>query len=138
MKYVILRTGGKQYRVLEGQILGIEKIEKKPQEKVEFDQILLWVDETERKIGQPLVEGAKVEAEVLEQFKGVKVQVAKFKAKARYRKRKGHRQKLTKVKITKISQGSGKTKEEPTEKPKRAQANPKAEEGLISPQPVKV
>lgn len=102
MKYAVLKTGGKQYRVSEGQILEIEKIDKKPKEKVEFEEVFLVVDGETKKIGQSKVEGAKVEAEVLEQIKGDKITVAKFKAKVRYHKKQGHRQKLTRVKIDKI------------------------------------
>lgn len=97
-----MKTGGKQYKVSEGQILEIERIDKKPKEKIEFSELLLMVDSGEIKLGQPLVNGIRVEAEVLDQIKGPKIRVAKFKAKARYRLVRGHRQHLTRVKIEKI------------------------------------
>lgn len=103
MKYAVLKTGGKQYRVSEGQVLEVEKLNKKPKERVDFSEVLLLVNEGDRQIGKPQVEGVKVEAEVLEQIKGPKIRVAKFKAKVRYRRVRGHRQSLTRVKIEKIS-----------------------------------
>lgn len=102
--FAIIKTGGKQYLVKEGDILTIEKLPEKVGEKIIFDQVLLVSDEKgkEIKIGQPLVKEAKVEAEILEQTKGPKVKVIKFKRKIRYHRKKGHRQSLTKVKIIKI------------------------------------
>lgn len=103
MKYVVLRTGGKQYRVSEGQTLLVEKLDKKPKEKFEFGEVLLWVEDGQKKVGQPLLKDIKAEGEVLEQVKGPKIRVAKFKAKVRYRRVHGHRQALTRVKIDKIN-----------------------------------
>jgi len=103
MKYAVLKTGGKQYRVSEGQILEIEKVDQKPKERIEFREVLLVVDNGEKKLGQPFVAGAKVEGEILGEIKGPKIRVAKFKAKVRYRRVRGHRQTLTRVKIGKIT-----------------------------------
>lgn len=100
MKYAIIRTGGKQYQVREEEALLVEKIE--AENSVIFDEVLLLVDDKKVKIGQPRVEGAKVKAKILGQIKGEKIRVAKFKAKSRYRKVKGHRQRLTKVKIERV------------------------------------
>lgn len=100
MKYAIIRTGGKQYQVKGGEELLVEKIE--AAKTVVFDEVLLLVEDKEVKIGQPRVEGAKVKAKIIEQIKGEKIRVAKFRAKSRYRRVKGHRQRLTKVKIEKI------------------------------------
>lgn len=105
MDYVILKTGGKQYRVSEGEELVIEKVPQEGGKKVVFDQVLLVKKGEKVFLGQPLVKQAKVEAEVLSQFKDKKIRVAKFRAKSRYRKVKGHRQLLTKVKIEKIKYG---------------------------------
>lgn len=102
MKYAVIKTAGKQYRVSEDEILLIEKIDGKEGEVVVFGEVLLLVDEKKVKIGQPLVKGAKIKATILGQIKGEKIRVAKFRAKSRYRKVKGHRQSLTKVKIVKI------------------------------------
>ncbi|OGV89706.1 50S ribosomal protein L21, partial [Microgenomates group bacterium RBG_19FT_COMBO_39_10] len=71
--------------------------------KIIFDKILLLVDEKKKLLGQPLVKGVKVTAEIIEQFKDKKIRVATYKAKSRYRKVKGHRSQLTRIKISKIS-----------------------------------
>ncbi|MGC9049097.1 MAG: 50S ribosomal protein L21 [Patescibacteria group bacterium] len=102
--FAIIKTGGKQYLVKKGDVLFVEKLAGKVGEKIDFDQILLIGEEKdgELKIGQPLVKGAKVKAEILEQSKGPKIKVIKFKRKVRYHRKKGHRQPLTKVKILEI------------------------------------
>lgn len=97
--FAIIATGGKQYKVKEGQVLKVEKLEAVG--KVVFDQVLLVGGENV-KIGMPHVEGAKVEATVLGEVKGPKVTIRKYKAKVRYRRKTGHRQKYTEVKIDKI------------------------------------
>ncbi len=102
MKYAVIKTGGKQYRVSEGDELFIEKIEIEEGKSFAFDQVLLLVDEKKVEVGQPLVKGAKVKVKILAQVRGEKIRVAKFRAKSRYRKVKGHRQRLTKIKIEKI------------------------------------
>lgn len=101
--YAVIKVGGKQYRVSEGEILEIDKIEKKPGEKIELDQVLLLVDKAEVQIGQPLLSGAKVTAKVLDQIKGKKIRIARYKAKVRHRRVKGFRPQLTKIIIEKIS-----------------------------------
>ena len=101
-KIAVIRTGGKQYLVKEGDILHIEKLPQKEGEKVEFETLAIYDLKTgEAKIGQPTLK-EKVKGELLEQLKGDKIRVARFKAKVRYRKVKGHRQMLSTVKITKI------------------------------------
>jgi large subunit ribosomal protein L21 len=108
-KYAVIQTGGKQYLVSEDQELDIEKIDKKKGAKITFKDVLLVKGSLPRqkkgniKIGTPFVKGAKVEAKIIDQFKDKKIRVAKFKAKSRYRRVKGHRQQLTKIKISKIS-----------------------------------
>lgn len=98
--WAVIKTGGKQYKVAEGQSITIEKLEAKD-DKVTFDQVLLLAgDKTQ--IGTPLVDKAKVTAKVLENFKDKKVRVVKFKSKSRYTRTYGHRQNLTKVLIEKI------------------------------------
>jgi large subunit ribosomal protein L21 len=103
MKYAVIATGGKQYKVAENDVLEIEKIEVGQDTEITFDQVLLVAIDEAVEIGQPLVAGATVIATVLDQIKGDKIRVAKFKAKARYRRVIGHRQRLTKVKITSIA-----------------------------------
>ncbi len=103
MTFAVIKTGGKQYKVSEGDKIFIEKIPQKEGEKFEFDKILLFADGQEIKIGRPRVEGAKVAAKVLEHGLGKKKIVFRYKSKTRYKKKKGHRQPYTKVEITKIS-----------------------------------
>lgn len=102
--FAVIKTGGKQYKVREGQILKIEKIAGKVGDKIGFDKILLVADEDgkEVKVGNPNVAGAKVAAEILEQGRAKKVMVIKYKPKVRYRRKVGHRQMYTKVKVTSI------------------------------------
>ena len=99
--FAIIKTGGKQYKVSEGDIIKVEKIEAEAGDKIEFDQVLMVAGD-DVKVGSPVVEGAKVQAEVLDQKKDKKVVIFKFKAKKNYRKKKGHRQPYTLVKIEKI------------------------------------
>ncbi len=100
--YAIIKTGGKQYKVSEGDTLLVEKLEGAEGDTVVFDQVLTLVNDADVKIGRPLVEGAKVSAKVVEHGKGEKIFVFKYKAKSNYRKRQGHRQPFTKVSIEKI------------------------------------
>ncbi|MDU2544682.1 50S ribosomal protein L21 [Finegoldia magna] len=99
--FAIIKTGGKQYKVSEGDVIKVEKIEAKSGDKIEFDQVLMVAGD-DVKVGSPVVEGAKVQAEVLDQKKDKKIVIFKFKAKKNYRKKKGHRQPYTLVKIEKI------------------------------------
>ena len=100
--YAIIETGGKQYRVNEGDILTIEKLEAEVGAAVELGRVLTVVKDGEVVIGKPVVAGAKVTATVVEHGKGKKILVFKYKAKSNYRRRQGHRQPFTKVKIEKI------------------------------------
>ena len=101
--HAIIETGGKQYKVAEGDTLFIEKLPVEAGDAVTFDQVLAIVDGENTKFGTPVVEGAKVEATVVKNGKGKKVRVYKYKAKKGYHKRQGHRQPYTKVEIGKIS-----------------------------------
>lgn len=100
--YAVIETGGKQYRVQEGEILTVEKLSAEVGETVEFDQILAVKTDDVFKLGSPLVVGAKVQAKVLEQGKDKKVIVYKYKPKKNYHKKQGHRQPFTRIKIEKI------------------------------------
>ncbi len=97
----IIETGGKQYKVAEGDVLFIEKLEAEAGEGVVFDKVLAILGD-EAKIGTPVVEGAKVDATIMKNGKGKKIRIFKFKAKKGYRRRQGHRQPYTKVQIGKI------------------------------------
>ena len=102
MKAVIV-TGGKQYTVAEGDILFIEKLEVEAEATVKFDQVLAVLDGENSKIGAPVVEGAAVEAKVIKNGKGKKIDVLKYNAKKNEKKKIGHRQPYTKLEITKIA-----------------------------------
>lgn len=99
--YAIIKTGGKQYVVEEGKVISIEKLDVEEGAEVTFDEVLL-VSGDDVKIGQPNVAGAKVTGKVLEQGKERKIRIFKYKAKSNYRRRQGHRQPFTKVKIEKV------------------------------------
>ena len=98
----VIETGGKQYRVQEGDTILIEKVNYSEGEKVDFDKILFVSKDDDVVVGKPYIEGAKVEGTVLEQGKGKKIIVFRYKAKKDYKKKQGHRQPYTKVKIEKI------------------------------------
>ena len=100
--YAIIKTGGKQYRVQEGDNIFVEKLDADVDSNVVFDQVLAVVNDGDVKVGAPVVEGAKVTAKVLAQGKEKKILVFKYKAKSNYRRRQGHRQPYTKVTIASI------------------------------------
>ena len=99
----IIVTGGKQYKVAEGDVLFIEKLGVEAGESVKFDQVLAIIDGEEATFGAPVVEGACVEAKIVKNGKGKKIRIFKYNPKKGYRKRQGHRQPYTKVEITKIA-----------------------------------
>ena len=101
MKYAVIKTGGKQYRVSEGDIIEVDKLEVKD-DQVVFDNVLLLVTDDSVQIGKPFIIDAKVKGKLLEQKKGEKIRVAKFKSKVRYRRVAGFRAMLSKIQIEKI------------------------------------
>jgi large subunit ribosomal protein L21 len=100
--FAVIKTGGKQYKIQEGEILQVEKLNIEKGKKVKFDAVLLIEDGDKAQIGTPFVKNAVVEAVVVENFKDKKVIVFKKKRRKQYRKTKGHRQELTKVQIERI------------------------------------
>ena len=100
--YAVLATGGKQYRVKEGDVLFVEKLNAEVDSTVELTEVLAVAKDGEIKVGAPVVEGAKVVAKVLAQGKAKKVVVFKYKRKKDYRRKNGHRQPYTKIVIEKI------------------------------------
>ena len=100
--YAVIETGGKQYKVQEGDTVFVEKLDTEEGEQVDLSRVLLISKEDDLVVGKPFVENAKVEATVLEQGKGKKIIVYKYKAKKNYKKKQGHRQPYTKLKIDKI------------------------------------
>ena len=102
MDYAILRTGNKQYKVSKDSIITVERLASKIGEKILFDDVLLFVKDGKLKIGKPKAIGVSIKGTILEHPKGEKIRIAKFKAKAKYRRVTGHRQYLTKVRIDDI------------------------------------
>ena len=101
--YAVILTGGKQYRVKEGDVFGIEKLDLEPGRKAHFDRVLLIEDGTTVQVGAPFLDNAMVLGLVLENYKDEKVLVFKKKRRKQYRRTHGHRQQLTKVRITRIT-----------------------------------
>jgi large subunit ribosomal protein L21 len=101
--YAVIKTGGKQYRVEPEDVIEIEKVAGEPGASVEFGEVLMVAGEGSPKIGTPLIAGAKVTAEVVRQGRGEKIIIFKKKRRHTYRRKKGHRQELTTVRITGIS-----------------------------------
>jgi len=102
MKFAVIKTGGKQYKVAEGDILKIEKLPLARGTAAIFDEVLLSSDGDTVKIGTPFVTGARVTGEVIDQNRAKKVIILKYKPKTRYRVKRGHRQPFSSVKITKL------------------------------------
>jgi len=100
--YAIIRTGGKEYSIENGSIIDVEKLSGSAGDEVTLDKVLLVADNENVKIGKPFVEGAKVVAQVMDQKKGPKIIVFKRKRKKGYKKKQGHRQNLTQLKIKEI------------------------------------
>lgn len=103
--FAVIKTGGKQYKVQEGDVLNVEKLNMEKEKKVTFDKVLLIEDEGKTLIGTPFVENALVRAEVIENFKDKKILVFKKKRRKQYRRTRGHRQELTQIKIEEIIHG---------------------------------
>ena len=103
VKHAIIETVGKQYRVAEGDVLFIEKLDVAAGDTVKFDRVLAVIDEDSTKFGTPVVEGASVSANVVKNGRGKKIRVFKMKPKKGYRRTQGHRQPYTKVQIETIN-----------------------------------
>ena len=103
--YAVIETGGKQYRVNEGDIIRVEKLPAEVGSDVEFEKVLLVGSGEDVKIGMPLVDGARVTGKVVEQDRGKKIVVFKMKRRKNYRRKQGHRQDYTGIRIDRIDQG---------------------------------
>jgi|SRR5690606_1589961 len=101
MSHAVIRTGGKQYRVTQGDLVRIEKIDGAAGDKITFDEVLFLGGDSP-KFGSPLVSGAKVSGEIVSQGRGEKIIIFKFKKRKKYRRKQGHRQSFTAVKITEV------------------------------------
>ncbi|MGD9001054.1 MAG: 50S ribosomal protein L21 [Anaerolineae bacterium] len=100
--YAVMKSGARQYRATVGDTIRVEKLPIDPGEQIELDEVLLVVDDNGVRIGQPTVEGAKVRATVVAQEKGPKIIVFKYRPRKRYRRRAGHRQFYTRLRIDEI------------------------------------
>lgn len=101
--YAVIKTGGKQYKVTEGDVLRVEKLNAEVNATVELNEVLLVANGEDVKVGKPLVEGAKVVVEILSHGKGAKVINFKYKPKKAYHRKKGHRQLFTEIKVNSIN-----------------------------------
>jgi large subunit ribosomal protein L21 len=104
--YAVVETGGKQYRIQVGDTVDVELLPAEPGQSIDLEQVLMVSDDGAVKVGQPLVEGAKVRATVVGQVRGEKLVVFKYKPKVRYRRRTGHRQSYTRLTIEEIVPGA--------------------------------
>jgi large subunit ribosomal protein L21 len=100
--YAVFKTGGKQYRASTGDVIKVEKIEAEKGATIELDQVLMVGEGEDVKVGTPFLEGGKVTATVLDQGRGDKIKVIKFKRRKNYRRQMGHRQYFTQIEITGI------------------------------------
>jgi large subunit ribosomal protein L21 len=131
--YAVIKTGGKQYRVREGDTLRVEKLAAEAGAKVQFDQILMVGEGANVTVGTPYISGSQVSATVISQGRGDKIKVVKFKRRKNYLRQNGHRQAFTEVEITKIGgagKAAAKTEAEAKSAPKsepESEAKPKAE-----------
>ena len=103
--YAVIKTGGKQYRVTEGETLKVEKLDVEEGGSVEFDQVLMIASGDQVQVGTPYVEGARVTATVKSQGRGPKVKIVKFRRRKHYRKTQGHRQSYTELHVSGIRGG---------------------------------
>ncbi len=101
--YAVIKSGGKQHRVIEGERLKVELLNVEPGQTITFDDVLMVVDGENIQIGTPIVAGAKVTAEVLDHGRHDKIRIVKFRRRKHYRRQAGHRQYYTELKITGIS-----------------------------------
>lgn len=117
--YAVIESGGKQYRLSQGDLIDLELLEGQVGEEIVFDEVLLLNDGEDAFVGAPRVSGARVVGEIVEQKKGDKVVVFKFKRRKMYRRKRGHRQLLTRVKIKEIDSGTATQSTASSEKTKK-------------------
>jgi len=111
--YAVIQTGGKQYKVTQGDLIKVERLEGKVGDRVSFDDVLLLSGEDGTQVGSPVVEGARVVGKIVEQSKGKKVLVFKFKRRKMYRRLRGHRQLISDIRIEDIELEGTSDKKEP-------------------------
>ena len=101
--YAVVKTGGKQYKVAEGQYLKVEKLDGNEGDNVELDQVLMIADGDNLKIGSPMIDGGKVTARIKSHGRGKKIEIMKFRRRKHHQKKTGHRQYYTEIEITAIN-----------------------------------
>jgi ribosomal protein L21 len=101
--FAVIRTGGKQYRVAQGDILDVEKLDAEEGSEIALDDVLMVGEGSDVAVGAPRVEGASVTAKVVSQFRGPKIRIIKFRRRKHYRRTQGHRQSLTRIEITQVN-----------------------------------
>ena len=106
--FAVVRTGGKQYKVQKDDVVKVEKLDGEAGSKIDLDEVLFVGGDKAAKVGNPLVKGAKVVAEIIAQDKGPKITVFKKKRRQNYRRKKGHRQQITVLRVTKIAKTAAK------------------------------
>jgi large subunit ribosomal protein L21 len=119
--YAVIKTGGKQYKVTQGDTIRIEKLPAAEGDTVAFDKVLMIADGDKVQVGNPVIEGTTVDASVIKHGRGKKIEIIKFRRRKHYRKQAGHRQDYTEVEITAIAGQAG------APKPKKAAAKPQPE-----------
>jgi large subunit ribosomal protein L21 len=142
MKYAVVETGGKQYIAREGEMIEVDRLPLDVGKPVEFKDVLLIVDGSSVQVGDPLIKGASVKGEVLDQIKGKKIIVFKYIPKERYRRKQGHRQRYTQIRIDEIigsgAKKSSAAKAEETPPAEKKTAKPSAKKSEAKPAPSKV
>ena len=131
--YAVIKTGGKQYKVAAGDVIAVEKLAGEPGAHIDLEEVLAIGDGAKMTVGKPMISGAAVTAEVIEQGKGDKIIVFKKKRRQNYRRKRGHRQDLTILKITDIYPAGATRKAKPAPKPRAEAAPAKAPEKKAAP-----
>ncbi len=118
--YAVIKTGGKQYKVSKDDIISVEKLSEDTGKKIKLNDVLIISDKGKPIVGNPLIKGASVEAEIMDHSRAAKITVFKKKRRHNYRRKKGHKQNITNLKILSINASQGKTKASDTEEKKTA------------------
>ena len=116
--YAVIKTGGKQYKVSKDDIISVEKLSEDTGKKIKLNEVLIISDKGKPIVGDPLIKGASVEAEIMDHSRAAKITVFKKKRRHNYRRKKGHKQNITNLRILSINASQGKTKASDTEKKK--------------------
>ena len=124
--YAVIKTGGKQYKVTQGDVLRVETLSAAEGETVTFDQVLLISDGGDVQLGSPIIDGKTVTANIVKHARGKKIEIIKFRRRKHYRKQMGHRQNYTEIEITAIDGKAGEKKAKPAPAAKKPAAEDKA------------